>query len=143
MLTQSKIPNGYDVENHLFPDGEKSRIDWETIEAEAARLLSRYIQFDTSNPPGNEAAALEFLAETLRERDFEPELIQAAPGRTNLIVRLPTQAPTAPPCLLYAHADVVPANPAEWSIPPFSGQIKDGFIWGRGTLLYSSSAPHR
>jgi acetylornithine deacetylase/succinyl-diaminopimelate desuccinylase-like protein len=128
MLAQSKIPKGYDVEN--LP----SKIDWEAIEAEAARLLSRYIQFDTTNPPGSEAAALEFLAGTLRERDFEPQLIQAAPGRANLIVRLPAQAPTAPPCLLYAHADVVPANPAEWSIPPFSGQIKDGFIWGRGAL---------
>jgi len=129
MPAQSKIPNGHDVENI------KSKIDWAVVEAEAAQLLSRYIQFDTTNPPGSEAVAIEFLAQTLRERDFKPQIIEPIPGRANLIARLPAQAvPTAPPCLLYAHADVVPANPADWSVPPFSGQIKAGFVWGRGAL---------
>lgn len=113
----------------------KSEIEWAAIETEAAELLSRYLQFDTTNPPGNETAAIEFLAQTLYERDLSPQIIEAVPGRANLIARLPAlQGATAPPCLLYAHADVVPANSADWSAPPFSGQIRDGFVWGRGAL---------
>ncbi len=110
-------------------------IDWAGLEADAASLLSRYLQFDTTNPPGQEAPALEFLAETLRRHNFEPRLLESAPGRANLVVRwhTPGQAQAAP-CLLYAHADVVPANPGEWSVPPFSGLIKDGYVWGRGAL---------
>ena len=108
-------------------------IDWLTVEEEAANLLSRYIQFDTSNPPGSEAAAVEFLAQVLRERGFTPQVIESAPGRANLIVRLPGQGHELP-CLLYAHADVVPAEAEGWSYPPFSGQISDGFVWGRGAL---------
>ncbi len=110
-------------------------IDWAAVEIDAAHLLSRYLQFDTTNPPGNEAMAVAFLAETLRGYDFEPRVITSAPGRSNLVVRLPGRNDTdLPPCLLYAHADVVPADAADWSVPPFSGQIKDGFVWGRGAL---------
>ena len=110
-------------------------IDWTTVENEAARLLSRYIQFDTTNPPGNEAQALEFLAEVLAEQGFDPQIILSAPQRANLIVRLPSRAePTAPPILLHAHADVVPATSLDWSVPPFGGHIKDGYVWGRGAL---------
>lgn len=112
-----------------------SKIDWAAAENEAVDLLSRYLQFDTTNPPGNEAPAIEFLAETLRERGFEPQIIESAPGRANLITRLPGSGQAqAPPCLLYTHADVVPADPAGWSQPPFGGQVKDGFVWGRGAI---------
>jgi acetylornithine deacetylase/succinyl-diaminopimelate desuccinylase-like protein len=110
-------------------------IDWEAVEREAAELLSRYIQFDTTNPPGHEAEAIEFLADILRQRGFEPQLFYTAPKRANLVVRLKTPTPPeAPPCLLYTHADVVPADPPAWSVPPFAGAIKDGFVWGRGAL---------
>jgi acetylornithine deacetylase/succinyl-diaminopimelate desuccinylase-like protein len=110
-------------------------IDWIAVETEAARLLSQYIQFDTTNPPGNEVAAVEFLADILRERGFEPCILEAAPGRANLIVRLSAHSKAKfPPCLLYTHIDVVPADSAGWTIPPFEGRIKDGFIWGRGAL---------
>jgi acetylornithine deacetylase/succinyl-diaminopimelate desuccinylase-like protein len=112
-----------------------SEIDWAVVETETAGLLSRYLQFDTTNPPGNEATAIEFLAQTLHERNLTPQIIESAPGRANLITRLPAPpGATTPPCLLYAHADVVPANSADWSEPPFGGQIKDGFVWGRGAL---------
>ncbi len=112
-----------------------SEIAWDNVENEAASLLSRYIQFDTTNPPGNEAVAIEFLADLLRQRGFEPKIIRSAPGRANLITRLAGPAkPVAPPCLLYAHADVVPAVSTDWSVPPFGGQIRDGFVWGRGAL---------
>ena len=110
-------------------------IDWEAVAAESATLLSQYLQFDTSNPPGNERPALDFLAQILRERGFEPTIIQSAPRRGNLIVRLPASGPAqAAPCLLYTHADVVPVNAAAWTCPPFSGQISDGYVWGRGAL---------
>jgi len=111
-------------------------VDWTEVENDAAALLSRYIQFDTTNPPGHEAPAIEFLADMLRLRGFEPIVIESAPGRANLIARLPARnnKAQAQPCLLYAHADVVPADAAEWSIPPFEGRIEDGFVWGRGAL---------
>jgi acetylornithine deacetylase/succinyl-diaminopimelate desuccinylase-like protein len=112
-----------------------AEIDWNAVEKEAADLLSRYIQFDTTNPPGNEAPAIEFLADTLRERGFDPQIIESAPGRANLIIRLRGRAEAkAAPCLLYAHADVVPAVAADWSVSPFRGVIQDGFVWGRGAL---------
>lgn len=111
-------------------------IDWAEVENDAAALLSRYLQFDTTNPPGHEAPAIAFLADTLRLRGFEPIVIESAPGRANLIVRLPARPDKtqASPCLLYAHADVVPAEAADWSVPPFEGRIQDGYVWGRGAL---------
>jgi acetylornithine deacetylase/succinyl-diaminopimelate desuccinylase-like protein len=110
-------------------------IDWDAVEADAAKLLSRYIQFDTTNPPGQEAPAIEFLADELRQRGFEPNVLTAAPGRANLIVRWRSPGQVkAGPILLYAHADVVPASAGDWSVPPFAGRIKEGFVWGRGAL---------
>jgi acetylornithine deacetylase/succinyl-diaminopimelate desuccinylase-like protein len=117
------------------PAQELAAIDWAAQEQETALLLSRYLQFDTTNPPGQEAPAIEFLAEVLHERGFVPHIIEPAPGRANLIVRLSSQAGSAaPPCLLYAHADVVPADASRWSVPPFGGHMRDGFVWGRGAL---------
>lgn len=110
-------------------------IDWAALEADAASLLSRYIQFDTTNPPGQETQAIEFLAKTLRQHGFEPHILESAAGRANLVVRWHTSIEAqSPPCLLYAHADVVPANPGDWSVPPFGGLIRDGYVWGRGAL---------
>lgn len=112
-----------------------ARIDWAAVEQEAAQLLSRYIQFDTTNPPGNEVFAAQFLAEVLAGHGFSPRLIESAPGRANLVARLPaSNSQDNAPCLLYAHADVVPANPAGWSYPPFSGHMGGGYVWGRGAL---------
>ena len=118
-------------------ESEKVRpqIDWTAAEKEAAALLSRYIQFDTTNPPGNEGPAIEFLANHLFEHGFEPQVIGSAPKRANLVVKLKSRSDaSAAPCLLYAHSDVVPADPAGWSLPPFGGQIQDGYMWGRGAL---------
>jgi len=109
-------------------------IDWDTLAVEAAQLLSRYIRFDTTNPPGNEAPAIHFLAEILRDFGLAPRILESGYNRANLVVRLPASQATAAPCLLYAHADVVPADPSDWSLPPFGGHIRDGFVWGRGAL---------
>ena len=103
------------------------------IEAEAIALLSNLIQIDTTNPPGNETAAANFLAENLTKEGFECEVIESSPSRGNILTHL-KGINTNPSLLLLSHLDVVPANPNEWSINPFSGVVKDGFVWGRGTI---------
>ena len=103
------------------------------IEAEATYLLSNLIRINTTNPPGNETAAAKFLADDLRKEGFECEIIESAPNRGNIITRL-KGAREKPSLLLLSHLDVVPANAEEWSVNPFGGVVKDGFIWGRGAL---------
>ncbi len=110
--------------------------------AEAQELLQRLIRFNTVNPPGNERAAQEYLAEHLTRAGFDCELLGAEPGRPNLVARLrPAGAPAGSsgpsegPTLCYlGHVDTVLADPAEWSHDPWSGDIEDGFMWGRGAL---------
>ncbi len=108
-------------------------IDWTNVQNEAVTLLQDLLRIDTTNPPGNEQAAAEFLAGVLRADGFEPRLLSAEPGRTCVIARLPGSGERGP-LLLQGHTDVVPADPAEWSRSPFGGEIADGCIWGRGAL---------
>jgi acetylornithine deacetylase/succinyl-diaminopimelate desuccinylase-like protein len=98
-----------------------------------ADLLKDLIRFDTSNPPGNERPCLEFVASRLDEVGIESRFLAKEPERPNLIARV-DGAGEAPPLLLYGHVDVVPAAPAHWTHPPFSGDAIDGVIWGRGAL---------
>jgi acetylornithine deacetylase/succinyl-diaminopimelate desuccinylase-like protein len=119
--------------------------------AEAEELLARLIRFNTVNPPGNERAAQEYLAAHLEQAGFECELLGAEPERPNLVARLRSATvsgatPAGPagdtgavgeagPTLCYlGHVDTVLANPAEWTHDPWSGDIADGFLWGRGAL---------
>jgi acetylornithine deacetylase/succinyl-diaminopimelate desuccinylase-like protein len=95
-------------------------------------LLRQLIRFDTSNPPGNERPCIEYVAGLLREGGIEP-LIVGDPERPNLVARLVGRG-ESPPLLLYGHVDVVPADPAEWQHDPFSGDLVDGVVWGRGAL---------
>ncbi|MDY7041991.1 MAG: M20/M25/M40 family metallo-hydrolase [Chloroflexota bacterium] len=108
-------------------------IDWQAVGDEAAQLLSRYLQINTTNPPGNESRAAEFLAALLRERGLEPKLYESAPGRANLLARLPGDGSGGAIILLH-HTDVVPADPTRWSCDPFGGEIRDGYVWGRGAI---------
>ena len=101
--------------------------------AEAEELLSRLIRFNTVNPPGNERPAQEFLADHLEQAGLECELLGAEPGRPNLVARLRGGAGGPTLCYL-GHVDTVLANPAEWTRDPWSGEIADGFLWGRGAL---------
>ena len=103
------------------------------IEEEATNLLSDLIRINTTNPPGNETEAAKYLAETLEKDDFKCELFESAPGRGSIITCLKGTG-EKPSLLLLSHLDVVAANPKEWSVDPFSGMVKDGFIWGRGAL---------
>ncbi|HEV3283099.1 MAG TPA: M20/M25/M40 family metallo-hydrolase [Solirubrobacteraceae bacterium] len=103
---------------------------------EAEELLRRLIRFNTVNPPGDERQAQEFLADHLSSAGFECELLAAEPERPNLVARL-RAAPGADggPTLCYlGHVDTVLADPAEWTHEPWSGDLADGFLWGRGAL---------
>jgi acetylornithine deacetylase/succinyl-diaminopimelate desuccinylase-like protein len=105
--------------------------------AEAEELLGRLIRFNTVNPPGNELAAQEYLANHLSEAGFQCELLGAEPGRPNLVARLRARGEAAEdgPTLCYlGHVDTVLADPAEWTRDPWSGDLVDGFLWGRGAL---------
>ena len=103
------------------------------IQEEVTNLLSDLIKIDTTNPPGNETAAAKFLAKDLERDGFECEVLESFSGRGNVITRLKGTG-GKPSLLLLSHLDVVPANPKEWSVDPFSGAVKDGFVWGRGAL---------
>jgi acetylornithine deacetylase/succinyl-diaminopimelate desuccinylase-like protein len=107
--------------------------DWKALEDEAVATLSRYIQIDTTNPPGKEVTAARFLSQIFEREGIEARIIESAPGRGNIIARLPGNGSKNAVMLLH-HMDVVPADPKEWQESPFSGSIKDGEIWGRGAL---------
>ncbi|MGB9722460.1 MAG: M20/M25/M40 family metallo-hydrolase [Chloroflexia bacterium] len=108
--------------------------DWEALGTDAAVTLSRYVQFDTTNPPGNELPAAEWLRDELVRRGIsEVTLYEPAPNRGLLIARIPGSEPLKP-LLLNHHMDVVAADPDRWTHPPFAGIVSDGFVWGRGTL---------
>jgi len=103
------------------------------LENEAVGLLSRLLQADTTNPPGNETRAARVLLDYFAGNGLHAELVGDLPDRQNLIVRLPGARP-GPKLGLLGHLDVVPAEPEEWSVPPFSGAVQDGYVWGRGAL---------
>ena len=96
-------------------------------------LLVRLIQFDTTNPPGNEAECVSYIGGVLAEAGIETTVLARAPERPNLIARLAGQG-TASPLLLYGHVDVVTTRNQEWEVPPFEGRVADGCVWGRGAL---------
>ncbi len=108
-------------------------IDAVELAREAEALLGGLIRFNTVNPPGNEEQAQQFLADHLRAAGFQCELLAAEPGRPNLLARLKGSAPGPTLCYL-GHVDTVLANPAEWQRDPWSGEIVDGFLWGRGAI---------
>ncbi|MHB8243045.1 MAG: M20/M25/M40 family metallo-hydrolase [Solirubrobacteraceae bacterium] len=100
---------------------------------EAEELLAGLIRFNTVNPPGNELPAQEYLAAHLREAGFECELLGAEPGRPNLVARLRGEEDGPTLCYL-GHVDTVLADRDDWTRDPWSGDIAEGFLWGRGAL---------
>ncbi len=100
---------------------------------DAVRLCQALIRLDTTNPPGQERAAADLLADELRKAGVDVQMFESAPGRANLVARL-VGTGAKPPLLLSAHLDVVEADPAGWTHPPFAGEIADGFLWGRGAV---------
>jgi acetylornithine deacetylase/succinyl-diaminopimelate desuccinylase-like protein len=108
---------------------------WSTIHGDAVATLSRYVQFDTTNPPGNEMAAAEWLAGEIKRRGITDDVtvFEPAPGRGLVMGRIEGQEPLKP-LVLNHHMDVVPADASQWSHAPFGGEVADGYVWGRGTL---------
>jgi acetylornithine deacetylase/succinyl-diaminopimelate desuccinylase-like protein len=105
----------------------------DTFARQPAALLQKLIQFDTTNPPGNETECITFIQGVLAEAGIETQIIAKSPQRCNLVARLPGQG-KSPPLLLYGHADVVTTENQPWTVPPFEGHLVDGYIWGRGAL---------
>lgn len=108
-------------------------MNWDALTQEAVQHLQALLRIDTTNPPGNELAAVDYLAGVLRAEGIGPIVLEAAPQRGNCVARLRGDG-SAPPLLLYSHVDVVPVEPAHWSHPPFGGDVADGCVWGRGAL---------
>ncbi len=104
----------------------------QTIEDEALAWLQDFIRVDTINPPGNETRAVEFIANILDAEGIAYQTAESAPGRGNLWARL--EGGNDPALIMLQHTDVVPADPAHWTTDPLSGEIKDGYLWGRGAL---------
>jgi acetylornithine deacetylase/succinyl-diaminopimelate desuccinylase-like protein len=104
-----------------------------TLRDEAAGLLQELIRLDTVNPPGNETLAAEHLREYLESNGVGCELYAKVPERANLVARIPGSA-DGPKLLLLSHTDTVLADPGEWQLDPWSGELRDGQVWGRGAL---------
>ena len=98
----------------------------------AVDLALELVRLDTVNPPGNEAVAIDLLEARLRAAGFETARHEHAPGRPNLIARLPGEDPARPALCMTGHVDTVPLGGAPWSVEPF-GEMRDGRLYGRGT----------
>src|SRR3954469_24416033 len=103
------------------------------LERRTTELLQRLIRFNTVNPPGNEQPAQEFLKQLLEAAGFECELLSSVPGRPNLVARLKASS-DGPSLGFLGHVDTVLADPGDWSVDPWSGELRDGCVWGRGAL---------
>ena len=104
-----------------------------TVEEEVTRFLSGLIRIDTTNPPGNEITAAKYVADEMAKDGLNCELYESILGRGSVLTRM--KGTGEKPCLLLlSHLDVVAANANEWSVDPFGGIVKDGFVWGRGAL---------
>ncbi|WP_331449141.1 M20/M25/M40 family metallo-hydrolase [Streptomyces prasinus] len=104
---------------------------------EVVTFTSDLIRIDTTNRGGGdcrERPAAEYAAERLAGAGLEPVLLERVPGRTNVVARLAGTDPTADALLVHGHLDVVPAEAADWSVHPFSGEVRDGVVWGRGAV---------
>ncbi|HYN30679.1 MAG TPA: M20/M25/M40 family metallo-hydrolase [Dermatophilaceae bacterium] len=109
-----------------------------TPEDEVVRICSDLIRIDTSNygngaGPGEREAA-EYAVRLLREVGLDPVVLESEPGRSTVVVRLPGADPARPALCVHGHLDVVPAQGEDWQVPPFSGEVRDGCVWGRGAV---------
>lgn len=123
------------------PPGTDPHVPAEALDAaafeEVVAFTSELIRIDTTNRGGGdcrERPAAEYAAERLAAAGLEPVLLERTPGRTNVVARLDGTDPCAPALLVHGHLDVVPAEAADWSVDPFSGEVRDGVVWGRGAV---------
>jgi len=109
----------------------KAQVDWTSYQRRAVELLQQYFRIDTSNPPGNERRAAEFFCDLLNAEGIECQIFDVAPDRANAYARLRGNG-SKRPVILLNHTDVVQADAGQWSVPPFSGEIRDDAVYGRG-----------
>jgi acetylornithine deacetylase/succinyl-diaminopimelate desuccinylase-like protein len=106
--------------------------------AEAAAICADLIRFDTTNRGEGvalpERPAAEHVAALLDEVGVAAEIVESAPGRASVLARIPGTDPSHPAFLVHGHLDVVPADASDWTVPPFSGEVRDGCVWGRGAV---------
>ena len=105
----------------------------EGLGGEAVELLQRLIRFNTVNPPGNEEEAQLYLRDLLADAGWDCELLSAEEGRPNLVARLRGES-EGPALAMICHVDTVPADPSDWTRDPWSGDLHDDYVWGRGAL---------
>lgn len=119
-----------------FPQQE---IDWSQARTQAVTLLQELIRIDTTNPPGNERAVALHLQRLLESDGIETKVLDVAPGRANLYARIKGDG-SHRPIILLSHTDVVEAATSDWSVPPFSGEIREGYVYGRGAIDMKGTA---
>jgi acetylornithine deacetylase/succinyl-diaminopimelate desuccinylase-like protein len=110
--------------------------DTTALAREAQDWLVELVKINTTNPPGNEQAAAKYIAGILTKEGITPEILDVGPGRSAVVARLRSSAVADPSkaLLLVAHMDVVGVDQSKWSVDPFGGVIKDGYLWGRGSI---------
>ena len=108
-------------------------ISWDHMEEKVVGTLRDLIRFDTANPPGNEIPLVVYLRDRLAAEGIDSMLLESAPGRGNLVARLRGNGAKRP-LLLLSHVDVVPAEAEQWSHSPFSADVAEGYVWGRGAV---------
>jgi acetylornithine deacetylase/succinyl-diaminopimelate desuccinylase-like protein len=121
------------------PEAQAGALDkaQDAAQDEAVRLAAELIRIDTTNRGGGDARerpAAELVAAELSAAGLEPALLESAPGRANVVARMAGADLAAPALLVHGHLDVVPAEPSDWTVHPFSGEIRDGVLWGRGAV---------
>jgi acetylornithine deacetylase/succinyl-diaminopimelate desuccinylase-like protein len=120
------------------PPWYEGRMD-DTAVGEVVGICRDLLRIDTSNTgdprtTAGERVAAEYVAEKLTEVGVEVQIHESAPRRANLVARISGSDPSRGALLVHGHLDVVPADPSEWSVPPFEGVEKDGYLWGRGAI---------
>jgi acetylornithine deacetylase/succinyl-diaminopimelate desuccinylase-like protein len=101
---------------------------------EVVDLLRDLIRINTSNPTHPERPAAEWAAARLDEVGIASRVLESEPGRASMVARIEGTDPSRPPLLIHGHLDVVPADATEWSVEPFSGEVRDDYVWGRGAI---------
>src|SRR4051794_31278452 len=128
------------MERHPRPYARRvAETDLNRAQGEVAQLLSELIRIDTTNTgdtatSAGERVAAEWVAGKLDEVGIGSRILESERGRASLVARIPGADPSRPALLVHGHLDVVPADPAEWSVHPFSGEERDGYVWGRGAV---------
>jgi len=107
--------------------------DWQALQNEVVQKLTGYIAVNTTDPPGNEVRAAQWYAKIFQAEGIPFEIAESAPGRGNIVARL-SGTGSQPALILLNHMDVVPVSRQFWTVDPFAGLVRDGYLWGRGSL---------